>query len=151
MRELQAMVAQFMHAGEQPIADYPCLPDDETRSLSMALIEEELQELKDAIKAIEGWHAQYGDRTGEDEQQDEREARLLARVADAQADLLYVVTWASLAWGFPIPLVMDEVQRANMDKFGPGSWKDENGKVRKPEGWEGPDLIPLMAKSCLSE
>jgi len=151
MRELQAMVAQFMHAGGQPIADYPCLPEDETRALSIALIEEELAELKTAIARIEDWHKHYGNRTGEDDQQDEREARLLAAVADAQADLLYVVTWASLAWGFPIPLIMDEVQQANMSKFGPGSWKDESGKVRKPEDWKPPDLIPLMGKPCISE
>ncbi len=47
--------------------------------------------------------------------------------------------------------IADEVQRTNMAKFGEGSWKDENGKIRKPPDWKAPDIKKLLIEQGWEE
>ena len=71
-----------------------------------------------------------------------------AAMLDADIDLAWVTIGSALSQGADVLGAMREVARANLDKIGPdGSViKDENGKVRKPEGWRGPDISPFVCK-----
>lgn len=136
VEKLHNQVKRFMELGDQPMRTSPGIPDEETIVLGISLIKEECVELIDSITALV------------DVDQKEAYVKALAKVADAIGDILYVTAWNGLAWGFPMPEIMEEIQRANLEKFGPGSWKDENGKVRKPPHWQPPDLEKVL-KGCV--
>lgn len=65
---------------------------------------------------------------------------------DADIDLAWVTIGSALSQGADVEGAAAEVTRANLDKISPdGSVvKDGNGKVRKPEGWRGPDIAPYV-------
>lgn len=69
----------------------------------------------------------------------------MAGVADALADLIYVAIGTAVRFGIDLPKVWDAVHESNMRKFGPGSWRDETGKIRKPPGWQPPDVAGILA------
>lgn len=66
---------------------------------------------------------------------------------DADVDLAWVTVGSMLSQGANVVGAMHEVSRANHDKF-PGGvvTKDENGKVKKPDGWRGPDMSLYVKK-----
>jgi predicted HAD superfamily Cof-like phosphohydrolase len=130
VKKLEDQVRTFMEAAGQRVGQEPGDISEEMVELGILLIREEFKELGEAI--LKGYPT--------------KDLNSLAEIADAIGDLLYVVTWAGLAWGFPMPEIMDEIQRANMAKFGPGSSKDENGKVQKPPGWTPPDIAGILAR-----
>jgi predicted HAD superfamily Cof-like phosphohydrolase len=141
MQTLHDQVKAFILAGEQLSEDelvVPHIPAAETTTLGIGLIDEEFEELKKAVGEV------ALTKLVQPETSQEEKIRLLSNVADAIGDLLYVAAWNGLAWGLPMPQIVDEIQRANMAKFGPGSWKDETGKVRKPPGWQPPDLASII-------
>ena len=74
-------------------------PDEKIQNLRVSLIEEELSELKEAIKNKD-----------------------IKEVADALTDILYVTYGAGHAFGIDLDKCFDEVQSSNMSKL------DENGK-----------------------
>ena len=74
-------------------------PDERIQTLRISLIEEELLELKEAIKNKD-----------------------IKEVADALTDILYVTYGAGHAFGINLDKCFDEVQKSNMSKL------DENGK-----------------------
>jgi predicted HAD superfamily Cof-like phosphohydrolase len=64
---------------------------------------------------------------------------------DADIDLAWVTIGSMLSQGANIHGAIAEVTRANLDKFPDGvATKDANGKIKKPEGWRGPDLSPFV-------
>lgn len=65
-------------------------------------------------------------------------------VADGLADLIWVCNAAAVRLGIDLPAVWNEVKKSNMSKFGPGAWKDENMKVRKPPDWVPPDIAAVL-------
>lgn len=73
----------------------------------------------------------------------DREAML-----DADVDLAWVTVGSALSQGADLLGAMREVARANLDKIGPDGTvlKDENGKVKKPSGWRGPDIAPYVLR-----
>lgn len=73
----------------------------------------------------------------------DREAML-----DADIDLAWVTIGSALSQGADVLGAMREVARANLDKIGPDGTvlKDENGKVKKPAGWRGPDIAPYVLR-----
>lgn len=97
---------------------------DVTRNAQLRydLIEEELNEL----------HAALAD---EDE----------VEVADALADLLFVIYGAADTWGIDIEPVWDEVVRSNNSKIG-GPVR-EDGKRLKPEWYSPPDIAGVLART----
>lgn len=111
-------VKGFMKAFGQAIPDEPTF--DFPVDLRLNLIEEELDELKQAIV-----------------DQD------MVEFVDAICDLLYVVHGAALAAGIHhIQPFFEEVHRSNMDKLnGPIR---EDGKQLKPEGWQPPRIKELL-------
>lgn len=105
--------------------DFPTRPGfipEADYTLAKNLIEEEIREWKIAHRT-----------------------RDLVEVADAFADLLYVVYRAALAYGLPIHEIFDEVHRSNMTKF-PGGvvLRRNDGKILKPESWEPPRIKEIL-------
>lgn len=87
-KSMIARVREFHEVFGVPIAVTPCLPPPEVEKLRIDLIEEEFRELKHAFAT-----------------------RNLVEVADALADLHYVITGTSLACGIPYLKIhfLDEV------------------------------------------
>ena len=67
-------------------------------------------------------------------------------IADALADLCYVIYGAAHCYNIPLDKVYAEVHRSNMQKVGKDGkvTKREDGKILKPEGWEPPDIEGVM-------
>ncbi|MFZ1704181.1 MAG: nucleoside triphosphate pyrophosphohydrolase family protein [Saprospiraceae bacterium] len=88
-------VALFHELFDLPILDQPSIPDEKRCELRVSLLQEELDELKEAI--------QDKDMVG---------------IADALSDLQYVLSGAVLEFGLgkKFKKLFDEVQRSNMSK-----------------------------------
>lgn len=88
-------VAQFHETFDLPIVDEPVIPAPERCVLRVNLLQEELNELKDAIADND-----------------------LVEVADALCDIQYVLSGAILEFGLAdkFKMLFDEVQRSNMSK-----------------------------------
>ncbi len=65
-------------------------------------------------------------------------------IADAIADLLYVVFGAALAYGIPIDAVFAEVHRSNMTKSMEKDTKSIKGKTIKGPNWEPPKIKEIL-------
>jgi predicted HAD superfamily Cof-like phosphohydrolase len=59
----------------------------------------------------------------------------LVGVADALGDLIYVALGTAVEMGIPMDKVFQAIHKANMAKL-PAV---DGGKVKKPEGWVGPE------------
>ena len=92
-------VKTFMKTFGQEVKTKPSFSTDKINGLRYDLIEEELEELKIAMKNKD-----------------------LLEVADALTDILYVTYGAGHAFGIDLDQCFDEVQNSNMSKL------DENGK-----------------------
>ena len=112
-------VRLFMQTFGQIVRTKPQFPDDETMKLRYELIEEELNELKDAMKN-----------------------KNLKEIADALTDILYVTYGAGFAYGIDLDRCFKEVQRANMSKLGENGKPifNEKGKVMKGPNYSKPNL-----------
>ena len=89
----------FMETFGQEVKNKPSFSTEKINSLRYDLIEEELDELKTAMKNKD-----------------------LLEVADALTDILYVTYGAGHAFGIDLDKCFEEVQNSNMSKL------DENGK-----------------------
>lgn len=119
-------VEVFMRAAGQHIATHPAWPDEDTRELRARLLAEEYAETMDA---------DYDDN--------------LAEYVDGLLDVI-VIAWGSLLTTVgpeAAYAAAAEVTRSNLDKIGPDGTvlKRRDGKVLKPEGWTGPDLVGVLA------
>lgn len=88
-------VAEFHKTFNAPILDTPQIPSKERCQLRVSLLQEELNELKEAIADNN-----------------------LVEIADALCDLQYVLSGAVLEFGLgeKFPALFNEVQRSNMSK-----------------------------------
>jgi predicted HAD superfamily Cof-like phosphohydrolase len=130
VKEAQRDVQAFHEAMGCGIGDRAA-PGFSNVELRLRLIEEEVEELRDACTslAFEGT--------------DRKSADFPAAV-DALADIAYVVIGTAVEWGVDLAAVWDEVQRANMAKV--GGAKREDGKVTKPPGWQPPDIAGVLRR-----
>ena len=111
-------VKQFMEAFGQEVKDKPEWPDEDTVNLRVDLIEEEYDELKQAVYSHDG---------------------SMTDVADALSDILYVVYGMAHSFGIDIDECFREVHVSNMSKL------DENGKpIYREDGKvvKGPNYKP---------
>jgi predicted HAD superfamily Cof-like phosphohydrolase len=113
------MVLEFHRTFGIMIGDRPAVPDQETRTLRMRLIEEECHELGEALV-----------------HQD------LTAVAKELADLLYVVYGTAVSCGIDMEPVFREVHRSNMTKV--GGHKRADGKWVKPATYSPADLEGIL-------
>ena len=110
------------HIEDAPTVDLP----DEVIALRVSLIQEELNEYREAA-----------------------EARDLVAVADALSDLMYVVLGTYVSHGLQnaAEALFDEVHRSNMSKLdadGQVIYRAD-GKVLKSDRWRPPDLRSILA------
>ena len=117
-------VGVFMKTFGQEVKSKSSLSSDKINILRINLIEEELDELKQAINQ-----------------------KNLIEVADALTDILYVTYGAGHAFGINLDKCFEEVQNSNMSKL------DENqkpiyndaGKVMKGPNYFKPDLTKFVS------
>lgn len=136
-------VKAFHIAGECPIKTVPEVPSSDRVRLRARLTTEEYMEMLQSLWSGDEEKKQELDwiKTEIYNLLDQENFNVdIVAFTDAAADLDYVNEGARLEFGVNGLPVMDEVQKTNMAKFGPGSWKDENGKVRKPPDWQPPDI-----------
>ena len=112
-------VKTFMETFGQIIRTKPQFPEEKTMRLRYDLIQEELNELKRAMKTKD-----------------------LKEVADALTDILYVTYGAGFAYGIDLDKCFKEVQRANMSKLGKDGKPiyNDRGKVMKGPNYLAPNL-----------
>ena len=117
------LVGDFMEAFGQDVQLEPTWPDFNTRELRLELIQEELDELSDAVAD-----------------------RDMIQIADALTDLLYVVYGAGHAFGIDLDECFQEVHSSNMSKLGENGRPihREDGKVMKGPGYFKPDLERVL-------
>lgn len=116
------LVGQFMKACDQTCLDKPQFPAEEVIDLREYLIEEELTEFQTANEEFN-----------------------IVEVADALADLLYVVYGAGHAYGIDLDKVFQEVHRSNMTKLVNGvAVKNAMGKIQKPPTYDPPNIKKVL-------
>ena len=116
-------VKAFMNTYGQDVKEKASFPDDTVVQLRFDLIEEELNELKEAIKNND-----------------------IVEVADALTDILYVTYGAGHSFGVNLDKCFDEVQRSNMSKLGEDGNPiyNDSGKVMKGPNYSVPDLKKII-------
>ena len=116
-------VGLFMTTFGQEVKKKPSLSTDKINNLRIKLIEEELNELKEAISKKD-----------------------LKEAADALTDILYVAYGAGHAFGINLDACFEEVQKSNMSKLGNDGKPiyNENGKVMKGPNYFKPDLNKFL-------
>ena len=117
------LVGDFMQAFGQQVETQPTWPDFNTRELRVDLIQEEVDELVEAIANKD-----------------------MVEIADALTDILYVVYGTGHTFGIDVDECFTEVHASNMSKLGEGGIpiKAENGKVMKGPGFFAPDLESIL-------
>tara|TARA_B110000444_G_C18681425_1_gene519931 strand:- start:489 stop:860 length:372 start_codon:yes stop_codon:yes gene_type:complete len=113
----------FMETFRQEVKNKASFPNDKTVNLRFGLINEELLELKEAIK-----------------QKD------LTEIADALTDILYVTYGAGHAFGINLDKCFQEVQDSNMSKLDENGKPifNEQGKVMKGPNYFKPNLKKFL-------
>lgn len=117
----QSMVERFHRLFDIVVQQTPGLIDERTRTLRERLIQEEFEELKEAM--------------GKED---------LVAIAKELADLLYVVYGTAVSYGIDMEPVFREVHRSNMSKV--GGYKREDGKWVKPPTYSAAAIQPLLAE-----
>lgn len=140
---LRGQVAEFHWAVNQPVRHTPIVPDKERVRLRMLLVTEEFFEFLEAsgcpVEMLRDLQdgVVHAIKCREDEVD-------LPELADAMADLDYVVEGTRLEFGIDGRPIAKEVHRSNMEKVGGGQRAD--GKINKPEGWQPPDIEGELKK-----
>ncbi len=108
----------------QEVKEKAGFPSDKITSLRYELINEELEELKEAINNKD-----------------------IKEVADALTDILYVTYGAGHAFGINLDKCFKEVQNSNMSKLGNDGKPiyNDKGKVMKGPNYFKPDLNKFVA------
>jgi predicted HAD superfamily Cof-like phosphohydrolase len=119
MTEEQTLVEAFHSKFGILVQTAPMDVDEETKELRVRLIQEEFDELKEAMA------------TGS-----------LAAVAKEMADLLYVTYGTAVSYGIDMESVFQEVHRSNMSKV--GGYKRADGKWVKPPTYSPADIEPIV-------
>ena len=117
-------VGVFMKTFNQDVKDSSSLSTDKINSLRISLINEELEELKQAISE-----------------------KNLTEVADALTDILYVTYGAGHAFGINLDKCFEEVQNSNMSKLDENGKPiyNDSGKVMKGPNYFKPDLSKFVS------
>ena len=112
-------VGLFMKTFGQEVKKKPGLSTEKINKLRVSLINEELEEFKDAIKNND-----------------------LKEAVDALTDILYVTYGAGHAFGINLDKCFEEVQQSNMSKLGDDGKPiyNESGKVMKGPKYFKPNL-----------
>ena len=116
-------VKTFMNTYGQEIKESPEFPDSKIVQLRIDLIQEELNELKEAINNND-----------------------IVEVADALTDILYVTYGAGHSFGVNLDSCFNEVQNSNMSKLGEDGKPiyNDSGKVMKGSNYFKPNIKKII-------
>ena len=116
-------VKEFMITFGQEVKNKSEFPNEKIITLRKKLIEEEFNELKEAINEND-----------------------IVEVADALTDILVVTYGAGAAFGIDLDKCFEEVHRSNMSKLSDAGKPiyNEFGKVMKGPNYSPPDLKKLI-------
>ena len=119
-------VGLYMKTFGQEVKTVAGFSSDKINKLRIDLIEEELEELKDAVNKKD-----------------------LKETIDALTDILYVTYGAGHAFGVNLDKCFEEVQNSNMSKLDKDGKPifNENGKVMKGPDYFKPDLSKFLVNS----
>ena len=120
------MVQEFHQQFEIHVSPTPSIPDEPIQILRKRLIQEEFDELQEAMQEKD-----------------------LPSIAKELADLLYVVYGTAVSLGIDMEPVFQEVHRSNMSKV--GGHKREDGKWVKPPTYSPAQLDSLLAAQIGSD
>ena len=117
-------VGLFMKTFGQEVKKKSSFSTEKINQLRVSLINEELEEFKEAIKNND-----------------------LKEAADALTDILYVTYGAGQAFGINLDKCFNEVQNSNMSKLGDDGKPiyNEHGKVMKGPNYFKPNLSKFVA------
>jgi predicted HAD superfamily Cof-like phosphohydrolase len=112
-----------MNTYGQEIKESPEFPDSKIVQLRIDLIQEELNELKEAINNND-----------------------IVEVADALTDILYVTYGAGHSFGVDLDSCFNEVQNSNMSKLGEDGKPiyNDSGKVMKGPNYFKPNIKKII-------
>lgn len=144
MKTLREQVLEFHREFGQPIVDNPSLPSDERLRLRLRLISEEYGELLEAAGADPRMLRLLKFLIAEIVSSARSVEANLPELADAMADLDYVVEGTRIEFGIDGAPIAAEVHRANIAKL--GGEKRADGKIMKPAGWTAPDIEGELRK-----
>jgi predicted HAD superfamily Cof-like phosphohydrolase len=120
------LVREFHERFELARADEPSPIASGLAEQRQRLLEEEVGELADAVRAGQ-----------------------LAEIARELADVVYVAYGTAVTYGFDLDAVIAEVHRANMSKLGPdGRAAIRSGKVHKGTGFRPPDVTGVLSRQA---
>lgn len=165
----QKRIEKFMKLAKQNLPEVPTMPDEKTRVLRAKLIFEEALETIKALgctvevvsrytmnekeydSQLEKYRCYFFDSEGLKEGifQVENDTAIkadLSEIADGCADISVVTIGTLSACGIPDKDLLEMVDENNLAKFGPGSYIDETGKLRKPPGHQPPPIKELIEK-----
>ena len=116
-------VKTFMNTYGQEVKNTPEFPDSKIVQLRIDLIQEELNELKEAINNND-----------------------IIEVADALTDILYVTYGAGHSFGVDLDSCFNEVQNSNMSKLGDDGKPiyNDSGKVMKGPNYFKPNIKKII-------
>lgn len=118
------MVRDFHTAFGQRVGTRPILPDYQERELRMRLMKEEVNEYNKA----------------EDNSD-------ITNLAVELADIIYIACGTAVSYGIPLDEVFNAIHQANMNKLIDGKViRREDGKIKKPEGWQPADIAGILNK-----
>src|SRR3989442_367219 len=121
MNPQQQMVKEFHSKFGVFSRSSPGTVDEATKELRIKLIREELGEFEKAAND-----------------------QNLVKIADALADLLYVIYGTGVSYGIDLEPIFREVHESNMSKGDPNVVRAPNGKILKAKNWKPPDLRPIL-------
>lgn len=138
----QKRVERFMRLAGQTVPETVSIPDVETRILRAKLIMEEAME---TVKAMGIRLFCDGDDSVSLNYDDlgfceSGEAADIIEVIDGCCDVIVVTTGTLSAFGVPDDPCQMEVDQSNLRKFGPGSFRRDDGKWMKPPDWRPPNI-----------
>ena len=119
MNNEQTMVEAFHTRFDILVRSVPTELNEETKQLRIRLIQEEFDELKEAMASGN-----------------------LAAVAKEMADLLYVTYGTAVSYGMDMEPVFEEVHRSNLSKV--GGYKRADGKWVKPPTYSPAQINPIL-------
>lgn len=144
MTDIDTQVAEFHRAFGYPVRSVPAVPGSDEIRLRLRLIHEEFRELIEAHTRgnMLSWTEDAFDEILHHIDTITPEEVDLPAVADALADLDYVIAGTRLTYGIPGAEVAEEVHAANLAKV--GGKPDASGKLQKPAGWKPPDVEGVL-------
>ena len=124
MKTMFEMVRDFHEAFGQRVGRRPNFPNAEERELRVKLMKEEFNEYNKA--------------------EDNND---ITNLAVELADIIYIACGTAVSYGIPLDDVFNAIHQANMNKLVDGKViRREDGKIKKPEGWQPADIEGILKK-----